>query len=275
MGDADRDFPQTFSDSIMDYLDSSFLALKAPAGVMAATDSAATAARRQPAASRERPGRPASSGPARRACSSTQLPPGPQAENPGADPPAHPSVVSEMHRPDHERCDAMAHRLLEAVPAAWEVIGDRVVAARERGVRVVAVAGGSPGEGRTTLVLGLGRVLRERGHAVQITDQVPTTLPDAGLVIVDAGIWFPPGPVRPARVSLAAVGCDAAMLVRREEEPACPARGRAIQAAGLELLGEVVTFADDREGTPKPEPEEHDTHSVSPPNVSVGASPPT
>jgi hypothetical protein len=259
----------------MDLLDSSFLSLKATAGVAAAAEPAAEAARRQPQSSRERPGRPSSSGPARPACSSEQLPPGGlQDQNPGADSHAQSPVVSEMHRPDHERCDAMANRLLEAVPAAWEVIGDRVVAARERGIRVVAIAGGSPGEGRTTLVLGLGRVLRERGHAVQITDQVPTTLPDAGLVIVDAGIWFPPGPVRPARVSLAAVGCDAAMLVRREEEPACPARGRAIQAAGLELLGEVVTFANDREGTPKPAPEEHDTHNLPQPNVSVGASPP-
>jgi uncharacterized OB-fold protein len=38
------------------------------------------------------------------------------------------------------------------------------------------------------------------------------------------------------------VGCDAVIIVRRADQPPCPARGAAVESIGLELLGEVVTF---------------------------------
>jgi hypothetical protein len=39
------------------------------------------------------------------------------------------------------------------------------------------------------------------------------------------------------------VGCDAAILVRREDRPAQPGWSVALAAIGVEPLGEVISFA--------------------------------
>lgn len=132
--------------------------------------------------------------------------------------------------------------------AQWQAIADRVEAARGRGRRVIAVAGCERGEGRTTIVAALARVLRSRGREVVVGDAGnsaayagPTH--DKRIVLADAGVWFPPGPIRRSRLLVASYGCEAVILVRRADRPAAPAIEGALAAIGIELLGEVVTFA--------------------------------
>jgi hypothetical protein len=62
------------------------------------------------------------------------------------------------------------------------------------------------------------------------------------IVVVDAGVWFPPGPIRIAPLSVVARYCDAAILVRRADEAPCPSRGAALARVGVECLGELETF---------------------------------
>jgi hypothetical protein len=67
------------------------------------------------------------------------------------------------------------------------------------------------------------------------------------VVLVDAGIWFPPGPIRRQRLLVATLGCEAAILVARGQGRSAT-RAAALEAIGIEVLGEVLTF------TPAPEP---------------------
>ena len=73
------------------------------------------------------------------------------------------------------------------------------------------------------------------GHTVMGHDRL--------IVLVDAGVWFPPGPVHRQRLLVKSVGCDAAIIVRRADRPAAPAHALALAAIGVTPLGEVVTFA--------------------------------
>ena len=68
-------------------------------------------------------------------------------------------------------------------------------------------------------------------------------LHDKRIVLVDAGVWFPPGPIRRHRVLVASLGCDAAILVRRADRQPSPARETVLAAVGVTPLGEVLTFA--------------------------------
>ncbi|MFM7034214.1 MAG: hypothetical protein ACKOYJ_03330 [Planctomycetia bacterium] len=118
------------------------------------------------------------------------------------------------------------------------------------GCRVIAVAGGRRGEGRTTVVEGLVATLEARGWQVSCVTgtagHLGTTPPDGGdprqLVIVDGGVWFPPGPIRHERVEALSRGCDAVILVRQASMSPSPARAAAIEHAGLVLVGEVETM---------------------------------
>ena len=150
--------------------------------------------------------------------------------------------------------DMLVTRLLAAAAVQWTMLADELVAARLAGHRVIAVTGGERGEGRTTLVTCLAAVLRERGREVTVcsghelaacTDGVVGGghLHDRRIVIVDAGIWFPPGPIRRERLLVASLGCDAAILVRRAQREPAAAWWVALAAVGVEPLGEVVTFA--------------------------------
>jgi len=138
----------------------------------------------------------------------------------------------------------LVDRLLHAAAGGWDAIARRVEEAHAAGAFVVAVAGGRRGEGRSTVVACLARTLAARGRDVEVVDRAPV---DAGLradppiVLVDAGIWFPGGPIRRGRIERESLGCHAAILVRRAGQPPCPARGDVIRAVGLVLLGEVLT----------------------------------
>jgi hypothetical protein len=147
--------------------------------------------------------------------------------------------------------DGVVERLIRAVPAEWDALADRVDAAARAGRRVVAVTGARSGEGRSTVVAGVAATLRARGRSVATLPRSPLLLGGeearaarhADVVLVDAGAWFGPGPVRHSAVERAALGCDAVLLVRRDDAPPCPVRERVLERLGLAVLGEAVTFA--------------------------------
>jgi Mrp family chromosome partitioning ATPase len=140
--------------------------------------------------------------------------------------------------------------LLQEAAAQWAAVAKTVEQAVAEGARVIAVAGGARGEGRTTLVAGLAATLQARGKRAMVVAgslaETGETLLEKGsdqpVVIVDAGIWFPPGPIRRDRLATLSAGCDAVILVRRAVQPPSPARAAAIAQTGCRLLGEVLTF---------------------------------
>ena len=145
----------------------------------------------------------------------------------------------------------LVDRLLASASDEWNTLAGEVEAARQRGRRVIAVVGSEPGEGRTTIVAGLVQSLRSRGRdAVSCTPcRLSAEVDDAAapahgkrIVIVDAGIWFPPGPIRRQRLLIASLGCDAAILVRPAHRPPADAWAVALAAIGVEPLGEVLSF---------------------------------
>jgi hypothetical protein len=141
----------------------------------------------------------------------------------------------------------LVDRLLRVVPQAWAHLAQRVEDAHRGGAEVIAITGARRGEGRSTLVECLARVLAAGGRRVECHDRVPLELTPAGrdggsIVLVDAGVWFPGGPLRRAWLERQSLGCHAAILVRRADQPACEARGAALEAVGLKVLGEVLTM---------------------------------
>ncbi len=168
-----------------------------------------------------------------------------------AEKPAVAAPVSIPPRSDTIDVDeSVVEWLLEKVPQQWAALATSVEQAAADGRRVIAIAGGGRGEGRTTLVAGLAATLTARGSRVVVVagpfseaDQMLLeSEPDRSLVIVDAGVWFPPGPIRRDRVASLCAGYDAAILVRRASQPSSPARADAIEQAGCHVVGEVVTF---------------------------------
>ena len=141
----------------------------------------------------------------------------------------------------------LVDRLLRVVPHAWSHLAKRVEDAHRDGAEVIAITGARRGEGRTTLVGCLARALMARGRRVECHDRVPLELASAGreggtIVLVDAGVWFPGGPLRRAWLERQSLGCHAVILVRSADQPACPARAVALEAVGLKVLGEVLTM---------------------------------
>jgi hypothetical protein len=147
----------------------------------------------------------------------------------------------------------LVERLLAAAWSEWNALAVRVEDARLAGRRVIAVAGSRSGEGRTTLVECLAAALRVRGREVVCVG--PDDLTNAGgvasadgrghdrrIVLLDAGVWFPPGPLHRQRLMVASLGVDAAILVRRADAPGGTARRAALEALGVDVLGEVLTF---------------------------------
>jgi hypothetical protein len=167
---------------------------------------------------------------------------------------AVPAPIASTEAATAIELSTVARRLLASAAAQWHGLADEVEAARLAGHRVIAITGGEPGEGRTTLVACLATVLVDRGRDVTICDATDLAtcgdgvvgggqLHDKRIVLVDAGIWFPPGPIRRGRLVVASLGCDAAILVRRADRDSAPAWATALAAVGVEPLGEVVTFA--------------------------------
>lgn len=146
--------------------------------------------------------------------------------------------------------DPVLALLLATCPQQWARLAERLEAAFETGNRVVAVAGRSRGDGCSTIVHGLMHALQTRG--VSVTCRMRDTAfasaayhaDECGRVLVDAGVWFPPGPLHRGRLARAVMGCHAALLVRRAGRQPCPAHEHALEAIGVNVLGEVVTFAD-------------------------------
>jgi hypothetical protein len=171
--------------------------------------------------------------------------------------PVEPSTPTRSDRPPVAETAAapLLDRLLAAAEPQWQAIADRVEAARGRGRRVIAVAGHDRHEGRTTIVAAVAGVLRGRGRDVVVVEPGAAAVAagpthDKRIILVDAGVWFPPGPIRRARLLVASYGCEAALVVRRADRPAVAAIEAALEAIGVEPLGEVVTFV-----TAKDDPE--------------------
>lgn len=151
---------------------------------------------------------------------------------------------------------SLVERLLAAAPQEWDALAGHVELARNRGRRVIAVAGCERGEGRTTLLQCLATALRTRGRDVVCVEPVDmaaaaaAAAPGGGvshdkrIVLVDAGIWFPPGPVRRQVLMVASQGCEAAILTRRADRPGIGSRATMLASFGVEVLGEVVTFTE-------------------------------
>jgi hypothetical protein len=142
---------------------------------------------------------------------------------------------------------SLVDRLLRVVPHAWAHLATRVEDAHREGAEVIAITGARRGEGRTTFVECLTQTLVARGRRVECHDRAPLELASrsgggGSIVLVDAGIWFPAGPLRRAWLERQSLGCHAVILVRRADHPACEARAAALEAVGLKVLGEVLTM---------------------------------
>lgn len=148
--------------------------------------------------------------------------------------------------------EILLERLLLQSPCEWQAIATCMEAAYVDGCRVFAIVGTQQCEGRTMLVRGIARTLQSRGHRVvrvkQVADAMHIESSDRecdaseSVVIVDAGVWFTRGPVRRQVLQQQSLGCDAVLLVRRADRDCCRVYGEAVEAIGLKLLGEVLTF---------------------------------
>lgn len=179
---------------------------------------------------------------------------------------AGPAVTAELEAMPGESAveavDLTLLQLLERFPDQWATVVTAVEEARRAGARVIAVAGHQRGEGRTTLVQGLGLLLAERGWQVTCFATAaawwrelvgpeasgrhclpPAAVGEDDLVLVDAGIWFPPGPLRPRQLLLKMFGFDGVLLMRHVDLPPCPVRDGVIAKAGLQAIGEIVSFS--------------------------------
>lgn len=160
-----------------------------------------------------------------------------------------PVIAASIH-PEPVTDDGMGSlvdRLLRVVPHAWAHLATRVEDAHREGAEVVAITGARRGEGRTTLVECLKQTLVARGRRVECLDRAPLEPVSRGrnggsIVLVDAGIWFPTGPLRRAWLERQSLGYHAVILVRRADQPACEVRAAALEAVGLKVLGEVLTM---------------------------------
>jgi hypothetical protein len=170
---------------------------------------------------------------------------------------AGPAVIPAGESPPVVVCeepaaaDPVVLRLVASYRDRWERLAWRVEAACAAGDRVIAITGRARGDGCSTTVNGLAHVLRLRGRDVtcrdlELSPTVATLAAETGdgLVLVDAGVWFPGGPLHRGRLARRAFGCHAAVLVRRANRPPCPACAGALTAIGIRVLGEVVTFAE-------------------------------
>jgi hypothetical protein len=160
---------------------------------------------------------------------------------------AVPAVATHPQPIIDDGMGTLVDRLLRVVPHAWSHLAKRVEDVHRDGAEVIAITGARHGEGRTTLVGCLARALMASGRRVECHDRVPLERASAGrdggtIVLVDAGVWFPGGPLRRAWLERQCLGCHAVILVRSADQPACPARGVALEAAGLKVLGEVLTM---------------------------------
>lgn len=172
-----------------------------------------------------------------------------------AEPPASmPTAAPRIAPATPSEADDFVGRLVAAARTEWEALADEAVAARSRGRRAIAIVACERAAGCSTLAAGLARVLRGRGRdAVECPAiAIPSTgaTHDKRIVIVDGGVWFPPGRINRQRLLVVSSGCDAAILVVRSgrRPPAC--WSTCLEAIGVEPLGEVVSFVPPAAGNP-------------------------
>ena len=169
--------------------------------------------------------------------------------------------------------DYVLAMLLTAVPEQWEMLVDRIVDARKKGCRIIAIAGHHAEEVRTTITRGLYSVLRSDGRQVRCLGSSQELwrelIGDSGIrqlhqdrqgclesrgkediILVDSGVWFPPGPFRKQDIASRVFGCDAVLLVRRADVTPCPSRQQFLSSLGVFPIGEVVTFSGHKECGP-------------------------
>lgn len=152
-------------------------------------------------------------------------------------------------------------RLLHAAAAQWAAVADaveRAIADRDRSLDgddragfVIAVVCRRPKDGCTTFVAGLARTLQGRGIDVRTTTFDSIVREGGAVQLVDGGAWFGSGPIRRERATTLAEACDAAILLRRADRSTATAFARALEVAGVRVLGEVTTFG--REPAPEVE----------------------
>lgn len=142
--------------------------------------------------------------------------------------------------------DDFVGRLLAAARTEWMALADEVIAARDRGRRTIALVACERAAGCSTLSAGLVRVLRGRGRDAVGCSAMATASAgaphDKRIVIVDGGVWFPPGRINRQRLLVSSCGCDAAILVVRSGYRPPAAWSTSLEAIGVEPLGAVVSF---------------------------------
>ncbi len=183
------------------------------------------------------------------------------------------SGLTQLEARKESDLDDVLAMLLTAEAEQWEVLANRIVRAREKGCRFIAIAGHHAQEGRTTITRGIASVLRSHGRQVRclgssqefwrelISDSRMRQLNQDRLgcleshgkddvVLVDSGIWFQPGPFREQEIASRVFGCDAVLLVRHADVPPCPSRQQVLSSLGVFPIGEVVTFSGYKECGP-------------------------
>ena len=71
---------------------------------------------------------------------------------------------------------------------------------------------------------------------------IPAAKAGKRILLVDGGVWFPPGRIHRQRLLVASSGCDAAILVVRSGHAPPAAWSTSLEAIGVEPLGEVISF---------------------------------
>ena len=173
---------------------------------------------------------------------------------------------TQLETSEESDLDDVLAMLLTAVPEQWEMLADRIVDARKKGCRIIAIAGHHAEEGRTTITRGLCTVLRSDGRQVRCLGSSQELwrelIGDSGMwqlhqdrqgcleshgkediILVDSGVWFSPGPFQKQDIASRVFGCDAVLLVRRADVTPCPSRQQFLLSLGVFPIGEVVTFS--------------------------------
>jgi hypothetical protein len=164
----------------------------------------------------------------------------------------------------------VVRRLLDAVPEEWERAAAAILEQQAVGLTGlgpagfrVAFLGMGRGVGCSTVVDGIAATLAARGIGVVVETLDRSAAPVAGagaadapiapegpcaperndILLLDASGWFGPGPIRRGMTARLRDLCDAAILVRRASAESPVAHARALESAGVCVLGEVLAFA--------------------------------
>ena len=138
--------------------------------------------------------------------------------------------------------------------AIWDGVAATVEQAVWQGRTVIAVTAAERGVGASTIAVGLARALDRRGHRMAVLhgsprqpgyyDDLCELAATHDAVLVDPGPWFGSGRLRREQLARVSHGCHAAIVVRRECGEAMPGVEAAMEAVGIDCLGEVLTFAE-------------------------------